>query len=124
MTGEDLFSHQSALFSTNSNVPGSFSGSPVARRGSGKLLILPQAQEKPQKLNALCGCTTMSSCIGDALSANNDKLGSGTLLSSPHKLKKESSLARHDQSYVFSERVGLKMDDQHQPGLTQCMKVS
>ena len=123
MIGEDLFSHQSALFSTNSNVPGLFSGSPVARKGSGKLFKLPRAQEKPRKLDASRGCAATSSRIDIALSSSNDELGSGTLLSSPLKLKKESSLARHDKSYVFSERLGSKIDDRHQPGLAQCLEV-
>ena len=123
MIGEDFFSHQSALSSTKSNVPGSFSGFPVARKGSCKLFMLPRAQEKPRKLDASRGCATTSSRVDNVLSSSNDKLGSGTLSSIPCKPKKESSLTRLDPSYVFSERLGSKTDGQHQPGLAQCREV-
>ena len=123
MIGEDLFSQQSALSSTNSKVPGSFSGSPVARKGPGNLFMIPRAQEKPRKLDASCGCATTSSRVDNTLSLSNDKLGSGALSSIPRKPKKESSLARLDPSYVFSERLGSKIKDRHQPGLAQCREV-
>ena len=90
MIGEDLFSHQSALFSTNFNVPGSFSGSPVSRKGSGNLFMMPRAQEMPRKLDTSCGCAATSTHVDDVLSLSNDKLGSGTLLSISHKPKKEA----------------------------------